>query len=310
MMKVQFPEDYTNDVRETLAHLEDEKRERQRRFDNGLSIEECEKNIDALLPRLVLLGVREVYHDAFGQNRNLFPHFKHLAGVTYVSQTDVSLYAQWIKTQKRQEAGNTGTLTGYQLPNPNVPYHLQPNFALIYLKKEHEETLEACANLAIKDPVIRSDRPFSIQYNADPKTFTAKDDPADATEIMAEEENANESSQLHDNNDTTNVESDRDTDDTTPELHLDTSLPTADDKQKSNAPVSAPANDNLIPIIPAAPLLGKASQLGKFSPPPSPKDEHKSPVQEQPDDIEEVETLSATDEDQHRSVQTRKSKRK
>lgn len=315
MMKVQFPEEYAADVQETLSRLEDEKHECQRRFDSGLSVEESYKNIDTLLPKLVLLGVREVYHDAFSQNRNLFPHFKHLAGTTYVSQSDVSLYAQWIKTQKRQETGSTGVLTGYQLPNPNIPYHLQPNFALIYLKKEHEETLESCANLAIKDSVIRSDRTFYTQYAADPKTFTAKNEPADATEIMAEEENANESSELHDNNDTSNIERDRDMDDTTPEIHTETSLPTADDNQESNVS-PAPVNANLIPlVIPVAPLSPKASQLGKFALLPSPKDEHKSPapqqpVQEQPGDVEEVEILSATDENQHRSVQTRKSKRK
>lgn len=318
MMKVQFPEEYAADVQETLARLEDEKHECQRRYDSGLSPEESYKNIDALLPKLVLLGVREIYHDAFGQNRNLFPHFKHIAGTSYVSQSDVSLYAQWIKTQRRQETGSTGVLTGYQLPNPNIPYHLQPNFALIYLKKEHEETLESCANLAIKDPIIRSDRTFYTQYVADPKTFTAKNDPADATEIMAEEENTHESSPTTDLNDGIDheaVEANGNTGDESLVRPAEGALPPADNKQESDIPTTPPANVNVVPLVPAAPPSPKASQLGKFATPPSPKDESKSPapkpaVQEQSEEMEETETQSASDEEQKRTAHHRRSKRR
>src|SRR3990167_2219885 len=136
MMKLQFPREYVGDVSGKLAQLKLNKQERKERFNTSKSVDENYKNIDKLLTSLVLLGVREVFYDSFGQNRNLFPYFKRVSGTTFITQSDVSTFAQIIKIQMKQETGNNHTLTGLQIPNINIPYQLQPNFHTLYLKKE------------------------------------------------------------------------------------------------------------------------------------------------------------------------------
>jgi hypothetical protein len=188
ILKLEFSPQYETDVADTFARLDREKNECRERFNSGLSPDESYKNIDELLSKLILLGARSAYFDGFGQNRNLFPHFKHTGGTAYVVQSDVNYYSQIIKVQMKQETGNPGMLVGFDVPNMNIPYQLQPGFPYIYLKKEHEENLESCANLALKDPSIRAGKSFYEQYAADPKIFTARNDPADATDIMADNE--------------------------------------------------------------------------------------------------------------------------
>jgi hypothetical protein len=196
IMRIAFPREYDEDITATKTELLRVKTERQSRFKRSLTVVDYDEKIDKLLRKIVLLGDLDVYSDAFYQKNHLFPQFTRLYGTSaYVTQADISQYTQWINTQRsktylRHETGapRLREITKDQLPNVNIPYHMQPFFALIHLKKRYDLGLEDCANFAKIDPVIRPGQTFYAKFALDSKSFDAKNDPRNAAEINTEDE--------------------------------------------------------------------------------------------------------------------------
>jgi hypothetical protein len=171
--------EYEEKVASTRRALEREKLEARKLHRSGKAVDDAYKNINKYLYDLVLLGVRDVYDDAFGQNRNLFPHFSRLTATTYVAQKDINDIGPTVKAQLMH-----ADLTEPNNPNMNIPFQLQPFFTLTYLHREFGLPIEPLIEQSIKDKSITSGKTFHEQYETDPKSFNAINTPADMKDLL------------------------------------------------------------------------------------------------------------------------------
>lgn len=280
IIKLEFPQDYQADIDQTVARLNSAKLNKEKRFWGNLDIKQDDVTINDCLKRLVLLGNRKYYNEAF-VNRNIFKGFQPIDGKSskYITEADANLYKGCILLQMRQDANcKHNNLTHFVAPNIHIPYQFQPHYALLYLKNVHNEGLRTCTSLALKDTSISTEKSFRTLYVEEPTTFAPTDSPADMNEILGENSEEFDVMGGDDNNNNNQPFSQSPNRVVAEKEHQEIS-PSEDASlnEESHEELQAHQLDS-VEKSPSPKALSKAQHATTFSPPP----EHKMPA----DDID------------------------
>lgn len=175
IIKLNHQEEYQVDLEQTAQKYEKEKVDLQNRKDNSQPIEEAQlKRMDALLAKLVLLGNRRYFTEAFDKKTligsRIFKEFKPQHAEFYLSSEERDRCIRELNRQMVADKSCGFTdLDITQKPNIYYPMHFQPNYATLFLASEpHNASLDAWMTAALKNPNIKPDSSsFRIQYDDD-----------------------------------------------------------------------------------------------------------------------------------------------
>lgn len=175
ILKTDFPVDYQNEINRIMVNLKIDKMSYKSHYPQGRSREEIYAAINEHLRHLVLLGHKAIYYKAFEFYRNLFPTlFVPLSGkFSFIEEKDARSFKVLIEVQVEQEQGVKSNLEDLQAPNQNIPYQLQPDFAMIFCHKELKKSLGFCTKIAIEEDILENGKSFHELYEFNREKFIA-----------------------------------------------------------------------------------------------------------------------------------------
>lgn len=175
ILKNDFPVDYQREIERILGNLEIDKKAYKNYYPQGRSREEIYEAVNGHLRQLVLLGYKPVYYKAFEFYRNLFPTlFVPKSGkFSFIEEKEARGFKVLIEVQIEQEQGLKIHLEDLHAPNQNIPYQLQPDFAMIFCHKELKKSLGFCTKIALEEDLVENGKSFHELYEFNREKFIA-----------------------------------------------------------------------------------------------------------------------------------------
>lgn len=175
ILKTDFPVDYQNEINRIMVNLKIDKLSYKNHYAQGRSREEIYESINDHLRQLVLLGYKPIYYKAFEFYRNLFPTlFVPISGkFSFIEEKEARSFKVLVEVQIEQEQGVKSNLEDLNAPNQNIPYQLQPDFAMIFCHKELKKSLGFCTKIALAEDILEKGKSFHELYEFNREKFIA-----------------------------------------------------------------------------------------------------------------------------------------